>query len=86
MYSVLDKLILYSFLIFPEKVLKFLNFLTGLVLASYKENVKHDFHKQSRMQWRPGCVPFNCKPKVRHESARHAENYACAAPTQTNNK
>ena len=55
MYSVLDKLILYSFLIFPEKVLEFLNFLTGLVLASYKENVQYDFHKQSRMQWRPGC-------------------------------
>ena len=32
----LDKLILHSFLSFPEKVLEFLNFLTGLVFVSYK--------------------------------------------------
>ena len=36
MYSVLDKLILYSFLIFLDKVPEFLNFLTGLVLFSCK--------------------------------------------------
>ena len=36
LYSVLDKLILYSFLIFLNKVLEFLNFLNDLVLVSYK--------------------------------------------------
>ena len=37
MCSVLDKLILCSFLIFLEQVPEFLNFLTGLVLVSYKK-------------------------------------------------
>ena len=36
MYSVLEKLILYSFLIFLNKVLEFLNFLNDLVFVSYK--------------------------------------------------
>ena len=37
MYSILDILVLYSFLIFLEQVPEFLNFLTGLALVSYKK-------------------------------------------------
>ena len=36
MCSFFDKLILYNFLIFLNKVLEFLNFLIGLILVSYK--------------------------------------------------
>ena len=56
MYSFFYKLIFYSFLIlFLNKALEFLNFLTGLVLVSYKA-VSYKAVSYKAVSYKPVCL------------------------------